>query len=184
MLKIKSIIANAIIILLIAIVLLTAYQAWHIRYNNILEVKPYEKTRLVVTPTPQTLTKETAKELVSDLYNTPHIYFEKDLKDGISGLAIPYLRLVFVDENLISLHYFITTYAHELTHVKYQVVNETFTAYKTFTTLYESGNAELKYHAMVYANDVLRGAYRRGEYDCGYYILEYLKERGEYEIKN
>ena len=181
--KIKSVIVNAIIIMLIAIMLLTAHQAWHIRCNNILEVKTYEKTRLVVTPTPQTLTKETAKELVSDLYNTPHFYIEKDLESGKDGMAIVYIRLAIIDEGL-SLHNYIITYTHELTHIKHQVNNETFTAYNTFKTLYESGNAELKYHAMIYANDVLRGSYGRGEYDCGYYIIEYLKERGEYEIRN
>ena len=177
--KTESIIKNIIIILLIVMLFLAIYPIWHIRFSSILKVKEYEPTRLVVTPTTQTLDKKTAKKLISDLYKTPHIYIEKDIKGEYDGKAIPQFRVVVVDEG-ISLHAYIIAYTHELTHVKYQVGNETFTAYKTFITLYESGNAELKYHAMVYANDVLSGSYGRGEYDCGYYILKYLKQGGAY----
>lgn len=83
-------------------------------------------------------------------------------------------RVIEIDKNL-DIHTYIITYAHELCHIRYQVGNETYTAYMTFVRLYESGNSELRYHALVYAQDVIGGGYSGTAYDCGYYILEYLK---------
>ena len=164
----------ALIIALLIELILIAYNVCHIRFSNQLEVKTYKPTYITIPPVEQTLTKDTANDLINDLFNTPHIYIESDLANTNIGVATPMYRVVQIQKGL-NLHNYIISYAHELTHVKYQVGNETYTAYQTFVLLYESGNAELRYHALVYANDVLSGGYVGTNYDVGYYILKYLK---------
>lgn len=175
--KVKTI----IIIVLSVLLFLTISQTCYIRFSNKLEVRSYEYTTLQITSVEITLTKSTAKQLIKDLYNTPHIYIEGTFKDGRTGNSMPLLRYVKMDKNA-TIHDYIIGYAHELTHIKYQVGNETYVSYMTFVNLYESGNAELKYHAMIYANEVVSGDYAGTDYDCGYYILEYLG--GINEIKS
>lgn len=66
---------------------------------------------------------------------------------------------------------------HELVHYKYQTSNETFTDFKTWQLLYESGMPILedraKYEA--YCQCEL-GYYKDTKYDVSWYIVKYLKE--------
>lgn len=162
------------IILLSMALGLTCFMLWHIHFSHALELKAYSLTRLEIPQVEQTLTKESAKQTLKKLYDTPHIYIEKDLPQGDMGRSMAFFRVVEIDTDL-DLHDYIIAYAHELCHVKFQVNNETYTAYQTFVTLYESGNAELQYHAMVYADQIVSGNALSAIYDCGFYILEYLK---------
>ncbi len=173
--KTKIKIKNCIIVLLLLALVLTIFQVLYIRFSNSLEIKPYTNQYITIQNKLQlTLTKQTARTTIANLFNTPHIYREKDLPAQDNGISIIMWRVVQIDKNL-DVHTYIVTYTHELCHVRYQVGNETYTAYMTFVRLYESNNAELQYHALVYAQDVISGDYSGTEYDCGYYILEYLK---------
>lgn len=172
--KIRAI-QNALIVMLLLALVLTSFQVWHIQFSHAFDVKTYVPQYVEITKTPQlTLTKETAHTMIAELFDTPHIYFERDLPSNQDGRSRIMFRTIEIDSNL-NTHTYIITYAHELCHVRYQVGNETYTAYMTFIRLYESNNAELQYHALVYAQDVINGGYSGTEYDCGYYILEYLK---------
>ena len=173
--KTKIKVQNALIVMLSLALVLTIFQVLYIRFSNSLEIKPYTTQYITIQNKPQlTLTKQTARTTIANLFNTPHIYFEKDLPPQDNGISIIIWRAVQIDKDL-DVHTYIITYAHELCHVRYQVGNETYTAYMTFVRLYESNNAELQYHALIYAKDVISGDYSGTKYDCGYYILEYLK---------
>lgn len=172
--KIRAV-QNALIVMLSLALALTIFQVWHIQLSNSLNIKPYTTQIIAIQDKPQlTLTKQTARTTIAKLFNTPHIYREKDLPPQENGRSKIMWRIVEIDKNL-DVHTYIVTYTHELCHVRYQVGNETYTAYMTFVRLYKSNNAELQYHALVYAQDVISGDYSGTEYDCGYYILEYLK---------
>ena len=172
--KIRAV-QNALIVMLLLALVFTIFQVWHIQFSHSLEIKPYTTQIIAIQDKPQlTLTKQTARTTIANLFNTPHIYREKDLPAQENGRSKIMWRIVEIDKNL-DVHTYIVTYTHELCHVRYQVGNETYTAYMTFVRLYESNNAELQYHALVYAQDVISGDYSGTEYDCGYYILEYLK---------
>lgn len=172
--KIRAV-QNALIVMLLLALVFTIFQVWHIQFSHSLEIKPYTTQIIAIQDKPQlTLTKQTARTTIANLFNTPHIYREKDLPAQENGRSKIMWRVVQIDKDL-DVHTYIITYAHELCHVRYQVGNETYTAYMTFVRLYESNNAELQYHALIYAKDVISGDYSGTEYDCGYYILEYLK---------
>lgn len=172
--KIRAV-QNALIVMLLLALVFTIFQVWHIQFSHSLEIKPYTTQIIAIQDKPQlTLTKQTARTTIANLFNTPHIYREKDLPAQENGRSKIMWRIVEIDKNL-DVHTYIVTYTHELCHVRYQVGNETYTAYMTFVRLYESNNAELQYHALIYAQDVISGDYSGTEYDCGYYILEYLK---------
>lgn len=172
--KIRAV-QNALIVMLSLALALTIFQVWHIQFSNSLNIKPYTTQIIAIQDKPQlTLTKQTARTTIANLFNTPHIYFEKDLPPQDNGISIIMWRVVQIDKDL-DVHTYIITYTHELCHIRYQVGNETYVAYMTFVRLYESDNHELRYHALLYANDVISGCYDDTQYDCGYYILDYLK---------
>lgn len=118
--------------------------------------------------------RNTAKKMVLDNINTPHLYFESELGEAKCGVSSPFTRVVIVDKD-IDVATYIIAYTHELIHVKYQTVNERYTAYKTFLVLYESGNKTLKQVAMYYAKEQLNGQFEGTDYDCSWYIDKYLK---------
>lgn len=114
------------------------------------------------------------KGLITELFDTPHIYVEGNLKkQSLDGYARPLIRLVKIEADLCNYSYAYTL-AHELVHVKYQTGNETWTSYKSFIILYESGSSALRHIALLYAQDQLGGLYEGTEYDCSYYIADYL----------
>ena len=76
------------------------------------------------------------------------------------------------------------TLTHELVHYKYQSSNETFTNFKTWQLLYESGVSILVARAKYEAYDQGElGGSKNTEYDISWYIVNYLeKEKQLYEI--
>lgn len=168
-------IKTVIIVILVIANLIAWGMAIYPRFSHKLEVRYYEETQLEVVEVEQTLSHKQAKAKIRKLMKTPHLYFEIDIKEeGLNGRAIMMLRTVQIDKGL-SIHDYIITYTHELIHLKKLTGNETYCSYMTFVHLYESGDAELRYHALIYANDVLGGEFKGTDYDCGYYILEYLE---------
>ena len=163
------------IIIIIILIVLNVY-FWciigHLKlsYKNY-KPKEYEHSQFYNPQVNISLDKTSARKLIKKLVKTPHTYKEKQI-DGY-GRSIILFRKVEININL-GIEDYVITYTHELTHLKYLTENETWVSYKTFKTLYESGNTELKYIALNYANKVLQGNWQGTEYDCGYYILKYL----------
>lgn len=164
-----------ILLELIAIVVLISRFYFVFAYND-LEVKSYEPVQLQFKQMNYTITKTEAKELVANLFNTEHIYIEtNDIDENDAANSNIARREVRIRPDLDLVEYVIS-YTHELVHIKYELYDETNTAYKTFVKLYESGHEELKNISLVYAQSIMEGCYKETEYDCGYYILQYLTE--------
>lgn len=162
---------KVIIIILLILIGSVIAQNIYIYNSHKLEVKPYKQTIIYVPDKEIDLTRKQCKKLVDDLYKTPHFTIETNSNTG-SPVFIP--PIAFINKNLNNREYIIY-YAHELTHLKYQTANETFVTYITFKTLYESDNEILHYCGEFYGACILSGEASGTEYDCGYYILEYLK---------
>ena len=171
--KIKTV----IIVILVIANLIAWPMVFYSRLSHQIKVRYYEETQLEVIEVEQTLTHKQAKAKIKNLMKTPHLYFEINIdEEGLNGQVIMMLGTVQIDKGL-SIHDYIITYTHELTHLKHFTGNETYCSYMTFVHLYESGDVELRYHALVYANKVLSGEFKGTDYDCGYYILDYLGGR-------
>lgn len=171
----KKKIETITIILLSILLAITVSTELHIYLSYNLKPKDYEYMQVYEPFIKINISKSEARIIVDDLYDIPHLYNEKDLSNGDLGRTLILFRIVDIDKDLDVLNYVIT-YAHELTHLKYWCNNETFVSFKTFVHLYESDNKILKYIATIYANNIFNGSAKNTEYDCGYYIQEYLKE--------
>ena len=158
---------------LITIAVLLSRFYYVFAYND-LEVKSYEPVQLNFSTMNYSLTKEEAKNLISNLMNVEHKYIEtNDIPETEFANSNIASKVVKIRQDLDLVEYIIS-YMHELVHIKYELYDETNTAYKTFVELYESGNQELQNISLVYAQSVFDGCYKGTEYDCGYYILEFL----------
>ncbi len=162
-----------ILLELIAIVVLLSRFYYVFAYND-LEVKSYESVQLKFKPMNYTISKAEAKQLLSNLFAIQHTYIEtNDIAETDFANSNIVRKEIKIRPNLDLVEYVIS-YTHELVHIKYELYDETNTAYKTFVELYESGHEELQNISLVYAQSVLDGCYKGTEYDCGYYILEFL----------
>ena len=145
-------------------------------FTSYADIKPkiYERVYLDIPEFYVPEKKEDCIKLVRDFYCIPHLYFEIEEEPGTNGRTTIFPPIVFVDKDL-SNQQLILTYAHELTHIKYQTVNETFVTFMTFKALYESDNETLHGCGLTLAWRVLYGGYAWTDYDCGIYILEYFE---------
>ena len=171
----KKLKAQYIIIAILVVILLivTALNIYLTLAHN-WQPKPYEVGRIIDAPPPyEEPTKAEAKQMVKEVYDTPHILKEKDMEND--GDVNYFLRTVYVRKG-VPVGDFILFYAHELTHLKYWCENETFVMYKTITTLYESNNHVLKCVSLYAIKNILDGNVQNKEYDCGYYLLKYFGE--------
>lgn len=171
----KERIKSIIIILLALLLILMMGMEGYILFSHNWKVKEYTRVDLQVPTMEYNLTKAQAKELVKDLYDTPHFFTEKELQGATLGQSYILWRVAEINFGL-DVEDFTITYAHELTHIKYQVQNETYITFMTFKVLYESGNAVLQNMALRHARVILGGGYNGTAYDCGYYILDYLRD--------
>lgn len=169
----KKFIIIVLVVLIVVVIGLTA----RINLSHRWKVKPYKRIYVEIPENlAENVSRNDLKSLVDNLFDQPHFYREKSNFTQY-GKTIILFRSVTINAKLDNENYTLT-YAHELTHLKYMCANETFTAYKTFVALYESGNEILKNVAERYACKVLRGDWQGTPYDIGYYILEYFKENG------
>lgn len=175
--KIKFSIKILIIVLLSIMLAGTVFNIIYITKSHD-KFKPKGYYTTIALEEIQPLEKWEYKALINELFNTPHIYIENNIKkQNVDGFAIPFIRVIVVEPNLSNVDYAYAL-AHEFVHVKYQTGNETWTSYKAFVELYESGSSALKYVALRYAVRQLQGCYADTEYDCSYYIFEYLQGQG------
>lgn len=95
----------------------------------------------------------------------------------VSGTARILTRVVVMDKD-ISGWEALETLTHELLHIKLWMKDENCIEFLTFKILYESANPLLNLKAKEIAYMQCTEGCRIGtEYDCSYYIAEYLKER-------
>ena len=164
-----------ILLELIVIAVLISRFYYVFAYND-LEVVAYKPIKLRFTPMNYSINKEQAKQILMNLFKVEHSYTEtNDLPETDSANSVIGQKSVKIRPDLPLIEYTVS-YAHELVHIKYEYYDETSTAYRTFVDLYESGHDEIKNISLVYAQAIMDGCYKGTEYDCGYYILQYLVE--------
>lgn len=94
-----------------------------------------------------------------------------------AGYANAFYRTIKVYKDLNVEDYCIVL-CHEMCHIKYFTANEIYTQFMAFKSLYESDNEELKQAGTWLGIYVLNGD-RPANYDCSYYIVEYLRNCGQ-----
>jgi hypothetical protein len=118
-------------------------------------------------------TNEECRREVEKLFGNPkYIYTEWRLD---RSFCLPTFRYIGINDSLTGCYY-IQDLTHELVHLTEWVGNERYTNFRTFVILYESDVPELheagrRLGRIEYYSD------NGGEYDCWYYINEYLKEK-------
>ena len=167
--NIKTIIIIILCVCLVYCWTIVAYT----KLNTDWKVKDYEPIEIEIPNINYTMALSTAKEKIKQLINTPHILVECNVKRCFNS---PIFRVVYMNKNHTQ-HNYIIDYAHELTHLKYMVADETYTTCKSLILLYESNDYHLKYHALVEIKEILEGSCKSTEYDCGAYLVEYFKNK-------
>lgn len=141
------------------------------RYKT-LDVIYYEHLNLPQQPINCALTKHEIKSMLDDFYNIYYIYYEDETLDiSIGGFVED--NTITINANLNNIDY-LYALAHEITHIKYKITDETLTEYRTIVDLLESGNSLFEQVAMNRARLIVSGGVAGTEYDCGYYLLPYF----------
>lgn len=164
----------------ILIVILIAISIYDIALysSNRIDKMPHINVDLPFSYQAKHLTQEDALDLCTDLVsNEYNIVFVDDLK-GALGLSHIITKTAYI-KNGQSGWQLLETITHELVHLKYFSVNETYTQFMTFKLLYESDNEILHNKGKEIAIDQCENyAHFNTNYDCSWYIVNYLKERG------
>lgn len=101
-----------------------------------------------------------------------NVYFYRETKlENAMGVCNPFIREVVLSTDLNDMEY-IETICHELCHIKYFTINERFTQYKTWETLYNTNKYKPVANYILYK--MSRNKYYK-DYNCYYQILEYLE---------
>lgn len=195
----KIIVKSILILLLISAIILIDLQYWYIFCNPKHELSNTQCTAVNTEfinkiptniPTPS---KKELREIISKQINTPHIYieksnlklskFSKNTDDGIVlGKTSIMFRIVQIRKSFDAVtyneydeeYYYTITYVHELCHIKYQIQNETRTAYNTFIELFNSGNKYLQKVAGLYYKQMCENGFDL-TYQCSDAINKYLE---------
>lgn len=96
-------------------------------------------------------------------------------KEAIGGAFLA-PRVILVDASVDNDHYTIAT-VHELLHMKIFTMNERYTQFQTFVTLYESNNKYFHKVALILALETFDHRYSE-DYNCMGNIIEYMLNRG------
>lgn len=176
--KQRIIIHCVILFLLLLMNLLSVQYLWIVEYRYDMKPKVYDYYT-ITNYEEISMCRYDAQIKVDVLFNTKHtLSFVKNFEEsdtlGTSNLITRKIKI----RNDLKIQYFVTTYAHELAHIKYQTANETYVNYISIITLYESGDEQLRQIAMNKAQLIIDGHYDGTEYDCGYYLIEYFKTKG------
>lgn len=142
------------------------------RYQT-LEVVPYEHLTLPQQPINCTLTNAEIKSMLDDFYKLKYTYYEDATITGLEG-GYTEGNTITISSNLTNVEY-LYALAHELTHLKYRIVDETLAEYRTIIDLIESGNTLFEQVGMNRARMIISGGMAGTEYDCGYYLRKYLQ---------
>lgn len=139
-----------------------------------LEVIPYEHIGYSFEYFDNKISKIDAKLILDLIYDIDYTYTEQDdLGEDITGRAMSNPNHIFIRKDL-DLETYIVVLSHELTHLKYQTNNETFTEYTSLITLYETNIKMFQSAALNKARFIVGGNCDKKELDCGYYLLNYF----------
>lgn len=155
------------LILMLAVVL---YGIWYSRWFRALEYRECDKGIHAYEPAPE-MNRTQIIEAVSELTETNYkvVWDRNNDYDGWVVLN-PFDNRVFLNETQGN-NDIVWTFTHEVLHKKLYSANERFVEFETFKVLYESGNQYFQDVALWRASIMWKGD---KEYDCTWYILEYL----------
>ena len=175
----NKIIESIINIIFILSILLLIYSGTILLYSKISHGMKYKQAEMIYIDYEYKELNYTREQVRSEIENMvgklPYFYKEKNIlstkrRYGETNLV---LRIITMD-NSIDTYTYIFNFAHEYLHLKFITGSERFVNFETFKLLYNSGNEDFKNIALKYANDDMRG-YIDKDYQCWYYIKEYLK---------
>lgn len=170
--KFIIIILSILVAIAIGFDIYLVYRHHHPKEPPHLDIIPYEHFTIPQEHIETELSKAEIRTMLDSLYNIKYTYREieerEQLEWGYTHDGV--IEIV----NYISPIDYVHVLAHEMTHIKYGTSNETFTEFKTITTLYESNNILFQKVALNRAKFIISGGLAHDERDCGYYLLEYF----------
>lgn len=174
----KKFMKIGIIILIIAFILNVCVIVKAIKIvNNHKDFKVIncEKVYYSCPKSPQEIDKKEVYNIINNHFNMIYLVKEDDcISKGKYGYCYPIIRYIHIDST-INCWTMIYTLVHELCHIKYQSVNETYVTYMSFLELQKSNNEYMKYvyELLIYEQCTLK-IYKNTEYDIAYYIHQNL----------
>lgn len=167
-----------LMLLLISLIIGSIILSFNIR-NNYLFVEVDNETRQIyinylnkqVSNSQYKSTKQEMRALLEDELDF-HDYTYKEVTISNGGYADMRDRVININKDL-SIEQYTTALCHEMCHLKYNNINEIYTQFMTFKTLYESDNEELKMAGTWFGIYILDREYEKS-YDCSALIVEYL----------
>lgn len=176
-LKIQSIIITTLIIALILVWIALFIVIKNIDTKKVLptlKVQPYTYANYEFEVVENTLSKTDVKQILDYIYKIDYTYKEQAyLGRDLDGIAFAQPNTVIIKADL-DVYTYTRVLAHELTHLKYETSNETFTEYTALVTLYETNISMFQKVALNQARFIIGGGYEGTELDCGYYLLNYF----------
>ena len=145
--------------------------------RNYMPIKDIAPTKCSVVSN-MTATREEIVESVNKHFGIRYtLYWVENYK--FMGLTNIFFRTVRLKNELNPVEVGVTL-AHELCHIKYYSINETYVEFMAFRELYESDEPLLKNcaNSMILSHCKYRTR-KNTKYDIGYYILKYLEEKNE-----
>lgn len=137
-----------------------------------LAVVPYEHFYMPQEHIESHFTKSEIKIMLDEIYNVDYDYQEIKPENTLVG-GYTENGTIYVDKKASAIEYIIIL-SHELTHIKYNTPNETFTEYTSIVKLYESSNTLFQKVALNRAKFIVSGGLAGLESDCGYYLIKYF----------
>ena len=175
--SLEKILKNTLIIVSTIAVLLGLFVC-RVMLRETLEYKSYNREYYEIEYTTYFITQEEAVDLVNKEFRSNcKPKFVDSLGDNVLGLTEPiHNRGVFLLKALSGWQT-VEVYTHELIHYEEWVYNERMTEFLTFKILYESDNPILHNRGKAMAYNWLNKDENKvnKEYDCRYYIKEYLE---------
>lgn len=173
--KFIIIILSILLALVIGFDIYLVYRHHHPKEPPHLDVIPYEHFYMEQEYIETQYTKPQIRIMLDNIYNTKYKYKEvEEIEELVGGYT--HNGTIYVDKNVDTIDYIIIL-AHEVTHIKYATSNETFTEYTSIVTLYESNNILFQKVALNRAKLIVGGGLYGTEYDCGYYLIQYFKDK-------
>jgi len=159
-----------IVLILLITIVFSAF--WYSHIYRALEYKECNEQINAVQPILE-MNRAEIIQAINNLTGTNYkIIWYRDIDHYGKTTLIPFDNRVFLNETQ-SNNNLVWTYTHEILHKKLYSANERFVEFETFKFLYESGNEYFQDIALWRASIMWKND---KEYDCTYYIVQYLKE--------
>ena len=162
-----------VMVLLIALIGVLVLNYWYSNIFRALEYKPTMDKIEANSPSVEMCREEIIIE-VNNLTQTEYqIIWELGVDYYSKTTSIPFDYRVFLNAELGE-NKLVWYYTHEILHKKLYSGNERFVQFETFKVLYESG---IEYFKRVALYEASQMKYGFKDYDCTYYVVQYLDGR-------